>query len=179
MSSRLKSLIESGVPVAHLKIGECIFARRPLVISTVLGSCVSATFFHRDSRASAMFHAMLPDSSMTKVARRPCNYVDTAVAAILERFRRLGLRPAALEVKLLGGANTMQDQGRRVAGLDLDVGRRNVERARAVLAAAGLRIEREHTLGEVGRTVAFSTLDGEVYVRHVDAPESEEYTAIA
>lgn len=177
MAASPKDLIESGLPVAHLKIGECIFARRPILISTVLGSCVSATFFHPESGLAAMFHAMLPESSMTNVVRMPCNYVDTAVSGIHARFCREGVLPARIRVRLFGGANTMLMDQCRMIDPSLDVGRKNVESARRALAGLGFRIEIERTLGDFARKVLFSTEGGETWVRRVDADEREEYTA--
>lgn len=160
-----------GLPVEHLRIGECIFTRREVVISTVLGSCVSATFFHPPTKAAGMFHAMLPYFAMARGdGLRPCGYADSAVDLLLERFTRLGIRPAELSVKLFGGANIMQAS---TPDLDaaLDVGRKNVESARAALARHGVRIAREHVLGGSGRKVYLCTADGRTWLRSISATD--------
>lgn len=164
-----------GLPVEHLKIGECIFTRRPVVICTVLGSCVSATFFHPGARAAGMFHAMLPSlGSARDEGLRPCNYADSAVDLLLERFVRLGIRPGTLTVKLFGGGNVMPA---RNAELDaaLDVGRKNVESARIALARHGVRIAGEHVLGPSGRKVYLCTADGRTWLRYVSATSCPQF----
>lgn len=159
--------VRLGVPVEHLKIGECIFTRRSVLIATVLGSCVSLTFHHPETGASGMFHSMLPDSSLAKTIRQPCNYVDLAVDRLLERFSRLGVEPGGLEVMLFGGGNTLRPEEREKIRQDLDVGRKNVEAARKAMARRSMRILSEDALGDRGRKVIFHAATGRAWVRNV------------
>lgn len=172
-----KDLSEQGVPVAHLKIGECIFCRDKVLISTVLGSCVAVTFFDPKTRFAAMFHAMLPRSEMVREARMPCNAVDAAFDCILERFSAKDVRLSRLETKLFGGANTMRGQGRDRLAPILDVGRKNVLEARKQLDALGLRPDAQSTLGDKGRKVVFFAATGEAWMRYVTAEAVTEQLA--
>lgn len=162
-------LLRSGVPVEHLKIGECIFTRRRVLISTVLGSCVSLTFHDPGSGASGMFHSMLPDSSMARTIRQECNYVNLATERLLDRFRRLGVASKELEVKLFGGGNTLRPEERDKIRDDLDIGRKNVEAARSAMAKRSMRILCEDVLGDRGRKVILYTGTGQVWVRDVSS----------
>lgn len=165
----------AGLPVEHLKIGECVFTTRALLLSTVLGSCVAASFFHASSRAAALFHAMLPDSATGRITRQPCNYVNLAVSEIMRRYRALDCKPREIQVRLCGGANTMQGDEHRELKDMLDVGRKNVEAARTALRQAGLSILAEDVLGQRGRSVLFDTGTGGLWVRDVDAALAGEY----
>jgi chemotaxis protein CheD len=158
-----------GLPVVHVNIGDCAFSTRPLLFTTVLGSCVSATFHHPGRKAGGMFHAMLPDASLRRrgSGAPPCTFADLAVSNLLERFRAAGMPPDELTVKLFGGANTMQPGNAPVREM-LDVGRRNVEVALAVLAGNGIVPVARDVLGGMGRKLYFSTLTGEVWLSYLE-----------
>ncbi|MDP2848232.1 MAG: chemotaxis protein CheD [Humidesulfovibrio sp.] len=165
------SLEHSGLSVGHVSIGDCAFAKKPIVFTTVLGSCVSVTFHHPGRKMGGMFHAMLPDKSLRRsTSTRCCTFADLAVTAMLERFQTAGIRAGELTVKIFGGANTLEASfgpGKRDM---LDVGRKNVDMALATLAAHGLAPVAQDVLGALGRKLFFSTSTGEVWVTYL-APE--------
>lgn len=166
-----RCLGQSGLPLGHVSIGDCAFARKPVLLTTVLGSCVCATFHHAQNKAGGMFHAMLPDQGLRRPHNtRACTFADLAVAAMLERFRQAGMAPAELTVKLFGGANTMEAGAGGPNHEMLDVGRKNVDSALAALAAHGLTPTCQDVLGAVGRKLYFSTLTGEVWLSYI-SPE--------
>ncbi len=165
----LKALIDAGTPVVHLKIGECVMTCEPVIISTVLGSCVSATFFHPQTHFAAMFHAMLPKREGSKSTQGPCAFADAAVESIVARFEKLGIRLSQLDVKLFGGANTMRAKERERLGDILDVGKKNAEQALATLASFGLKPKVKDIQGVRGRKVLFHVGAGSIWVKFVDA----------
>lgn len=160
-----------GLPIAHVGIGDCAFATRSMLLTTVLGSCVCATFHHPQRRAGGMFHAMLPDFSMARPDARPCTFADQAVISLVERFRARGMDPADLVVKLFGGGNTMISAQPKAMRDMLDVGKKNVERARAALDAFGLRPVAEDVLGTCGRKLFFATATGQVWLTRLTSCE--------
>jgi len=161
-------LARSGLPLGHVSIGDCAFALKPIMLTTVLGSCVCVTFHHPGRKAGGMFHAMLPDRGLRRSERtRACTFADLAVAAMLERFCQAGMVPAELTVKIFGGANTLET-GYGSSSLDmLDVGRKNVNMALATLAAHGLAPSSSDVLGAKGRKLFFSTVTGEVWLSYL------------
>ncbi|MEW5774027.1 MAG: chemotaxis protein CheD [Thermodesulfobacteriota bacterium] len=169
-------MLRSGIPLAHLKIGECIVSTRPLLVSTVLGSCVSVCFHHPASLTGAIFHAMLPTVSMARDAKPCCKFVDSAMDLVVTRLGRLGIPLAGVECKLFGGGFTIQPERKEHVRNVVDVGRKNVEVARAALAGLGLKILSEDVLGRYGRKLFFATHTGEVWMRNVScsAPASGE-----
>lgn len=170
-----EELVRSGVPVEHLKIGECILSRRPMLVTTVLGSCVSVTFHHPGTRAGAIFHAMLPSRRMDgKPGSMSCKYVDAAVEGVMRRLDALGIPRRELAVKLFGGGFTIQPERKTLVRDVVDVGLKNVEAARAELARLGLRAGCEKVLGDRGRKLFFHTATGEVWLRYVDALGQDE-----
>lgn len=161
----MKFIPPEKLPVEHLSIGECIFTSKNVFVSTVLGSCVSVTFFHPASNYAGMFHAMLPDGGFSKDKSIPCNFADVAINSILARFKSKGVRVAELEVKLFGGANTfVQNENSKMRDI-LDVGKKNVESARRSLLEYGLCPKVENVLGAKGRKIIFNTSTGEVWMK--------------
>lgn len=169
---RLQEPPDQNLPNGHVGIGDCCFALRPVLLATVLGSCVSVTFHHPGRGVGGMFHAMLPEKAMGKARQRPCLFADGAVDAMLERFRASGMRPAELVVKLFGGANTMQENHPAHLREMLDVGRKNVEAARAALAAHELKPAAEDVMGLYGRKLFFNTGTGEIWLRYLNPEQT-------
>lgn len=160
-----------GLPIGHVSIGDCAFATRAMLLTTVLGSCVCATFHHPARQAGGMFHAMLPDVSLARPHNRPCTFADQAVACMVQRFRARGMDPADLVVKLFGGANTMISKQPCALREVLDVGKKNVDSALAALAAFGLHPVAEDTLGARGRKLFFATATGQVWMTRLTPNE--------
>lgn len=174
------------LPLVHVSIGDCAFATRPVLLITVLGSCVSATFFHAGRRAGGMFHAMLPAKGPHRNSgrERPCAFANLAVEAMLARFAQAGMAADELEVKLFGGANTMRASSSEELRDMLDVGRHNVEAALTALADHDLRPTVSDVLGEGGRKLYFNTATGEIWLSRLSpalprAPLAERATNAA
>jgi chemotaxis protein CheD len=165
----LKALVDGGTPVVHLKIGECVITSEPVLISTVLGSCVAITFHHKKTHTSAMFHAMLPSKNGNKSTQGICAFADKAVESILTRYQKLDIRLSQLEVKIFGGANTMHSKEKAKLDAILDVGKKNADMAMAELAKFGLKPSARDILGNRGRKVLFYVATGQIWVKFVDA----------
>jgi chemotaxis protein CheD len=147
----------------YLQIGECIVTRSPMVISTVLGSCVAATFFHAPSGFSAIFHAMLP-SSLDGEEMEPCRYVDSSIALIVRLMERDRIEFRSVTVKIFGGSSSIITSAPAVNRIT-DVGAKNVETARKEIQSRGFSTACEDVGGTSGRKVLFSTTDGSVLVK--------------
>lgn len=149
------------LPVVYLRPGEFHYAGEPSVVTTVLGSCVSVTMFDRASRTSAICHALLPEGNPTDAFR----YVDTSILKMLRIFSERGVARQQLEVKLFGGSGMLGiARGGKGKG---GIGSRNIEIARQVLAAEGLRISAADVGGERGRKLFFYTHTGEVLLKRL------------
>lgn len=159
----------SSLPLGHVSIGDCAFALKPVLLTTVLGSCVCVTFHHPGHKAGGMFHAMLPDRGLRRNTSqsRTCTFADLAVESMLERFHAAGMPAQELTVKIFGGANTLESSFKPGLRAMLDVGRKNVEMALATLAAHGLTPVRQDVLGPQGRKLFFATATGEVWVSYL------------
>ena len=157
----MKDLIASHTHNIYLKPGEVVVVRKPVLISTVLGSCVSVTMFSPDRKFGAICHATLPDSAGNSDDLR---YVDTALNHIYLRAVECGAG-SNLVVKLFGGARMLNVGNVEMTGFT--VGEQNVARALEVISSWGLTVASVDTGGFVGRKLYFCTRNGDVYLRRM------------
>jgi len=168
----MKKLIESHTHNIYLKPGEVVVAREPVLVSTVLGSCIAVTMFSPGSGAGAICHAMLPDNAGRGEDLR---YVDTALRHIFRQLNRYGA-VSDLVVKLFGGARVLNvEEGESSVK---SVGEQNVTRAMEILDSMGLRIISSDTGGVVGRKLFFCTRSGDVYLRRMKQKSSVMFSGM-
>lgn len=150
--------------VVTLRPGQVHFAKEPTFVTTVLGSCVSATMYCRRFRAGAICHALFPGGVPGEVDEA-FRYVDRSIEAMAAWFGRIGARPGEIEVKLFGGAGTgWSGEG---GPASVNVGRSNVESALKALAAHGLRVTAGDVGGTIGRKLCFCSHTGDVYMKRL------------
>jgi chemotaxis protein CheD len=156
---------QNKLPVM-IGIGEYHVGSVPMM-AIGLGSCIGLTIYDKDRHIGAMVHIMLPESSGR--TDRPGKYADTAVPLLLNKLSDMGCHKGSLIVKMAGGACMFE-----YFGNNLNIGERNAEKVRAMLAENHLRIVAEEVGGKIGRTVAFHPDDGgKVTVRSADGAAHE------
>ena len=143
--------------------GEFYFGGGNPRIATLLGSCVSITVWHPRLAVGGMCHYMLPNR------QRPngplCGrYGDEAMEWLLARIRETGSRPAEYQAKLFGGGNMFEN----AMGGVMDIGRRNIEIGRDLLAQAGMALIAEHVGGNAHRKLVFELWSGDVWLARPD-----------
>lgn len=151
-----------NLPTHFLRSGMIFASRSPVVVSTILGSCVSVTMYHRPTATGMICHALLPRAA----GMRDYKYVDSALGAMVEKYALFGVAPGELEVKLFGGAK--QTPGSRDGNGGLGIGWLNVEAATAQAALMGLRIAKADVGGGRGRKLFFFTHTGQVLLKRLN-----------
>lgn len=147
----------------YLKPGEIFYADTPMVVNTVLGSCVSITMFVRRLGIGMMSHCMLPSSTEAlKRGEDIMKYVDCAVLYMNKTVINAGAEKKETEVKLFGGSNMFT-----VSEGDAGVGNRNVTAAMVILKNLGYIITASDTGGQFTRKLYFSLDTGTVYLRKI------------
>jgi chemotaxis protein CheD len=141
--------------------GEYYVTRSDEVITTVLGSCISACVRDPVLRAGGMNHFLLPEditqgssSWLDGKGGTSTRYGSFAMESLINDLLKLGARRERLEVKLVGG-------GQILASLT-DVGQRNVEFARNWLRVEGLALVGEDVGDTYPRRVHYFPLTGRV-----------------
>ncbi|MEW6275047.1 MAG: chemotaxis protein CheD [Bacillota bacterium] len=150
--------LEIQVGIADYKI-----TREPgRLITLGLGSCVGVTLYDPLTKIGGLLHLMLPDSTQFNNVTKPAKFADLGIPLLVAELQKKGAATRRLQAKLVGGAQMF-------SGMDdsmvLNIGQRNVEKTRAVLAELGIKIFAEEVGGNRGRTMILDTTDGKVIVR--------------
>ena len=161
---------------AKILPGEYYVTRSPEVITTVLGSCVSACIRDTDTGVGGMNHFMLPGdttASNSKWAGMDCLETRFGVAAmelLINDILKLGSRKKRLEVKLFGGGDILQ--------MDLhNIGQRNVEFVREFVKLEQLSVASEDLGGPYPRKIVFFPKSGKVMVKRLRSLQNRAVAA--
>lgn len=156
---------EMDVSEVYLQPGEMLFALKPTIIRTLLGSCVGATFWHEQRRIGALCHAMLPRQPQSTRVVAGHRYVDFTIQHIARKFDALAVPRLEVQVKLFGGADVLI-VGTRAPARET-VGLLNCNVAQEILRAEGFQIRASSLRGTRGLNVCFDTRSGEVFLQHL------------
>lgn len=144
------------------------------MISTVLGSCISACIRDPGVNIGGMNHFMLPIDNKSKpdihgqvdwsVASR---YGDFAMEKLINAILRAGGKRRNLEVKVFGGGKVVSQLQKT------DVGQKNIDFVREYLEFEGLSILAEDTGDIFPRKVQYYTDTGRVRVKKLHVVRNE------
>jgi chemotaxis protein CheD len=153
---------------ARLLPGEYYVARNGEMVTTVLGSCVSACVRDSGLRIGGMNHFMLPldgsqgASAWGAAASAATRYGNVAMERLINDILKLGGHREDLELKLVGG-------GRVLAEMTTDIGARNLAFVREYVRDEGFKVLGED-LGDVfARKVVYFPESGRIRVRKLNA----------
>lgn len=145
---------------AKILPGEYYFTSKPMLIVTVLGSCVAACIRDRATGIGGMNHFMLPDGgdpkSPTSASMR---YGAYAMEVLINQLLKAGARRDNLEAKVFGGGNVLR------GFTSINVGERNALFVREFLRAENIRIVAEDLNDVHPRKVYFFPRTGKVLVK--------------
>lgn len=155
-------------PTVKVLPGEFYVSMQEEMISTVLGSCVSACIHDRRLRIGGMNHFMLPEprgdqggerDAWSVTVGRAARYGNDAMEHLINAILKAGGRREDMEVKVFGGG--------RVLAQMTDVGQRNIEFVKRYIATERLALAASD-LGDVyPRQVQFFPATGKVRVRQL------------
>jgi len=138
--------------------GEFFVAREDILLSTVLGSCVSACIWDPGAKIGGMNHFMLPGdggpdpSQLINAASG--RYGVFAMEQLINEIIKRGGRKPSLEAKVFGGGSVLRNFS------TLNVGDRNAEFAMDFLRTEGIRVTSQDLLDIHPRRVAFFPVTG-------------------
>lgn len=143
----------------YLKPGELVLTEEPVMVTTVLGSCVSVTMFNAQRGAAAICHGMLPHGGKSESFK----YVDTAMHYMIRYFKKLDIDRKDIEVKVFGGADMFNSAGSSTSSFT--VGWQNISAATRCLQEYGMAPTASDVGGKKGRKLIFTTDSGIVYLK--------------
>ena len=151
---------------AKILPGEYYVTTNEEIITTVLGSCVSACIRDPVSGVGGMNHFMLPGDTTKNLEQwagsdsLATRYGIAAMETLINDILKQGSRKDRLELKLFGGG--------RVLAMDVNnVGERNAQFARQYLETEGLVVVAEDLGGTYPRKVNYFPKTGRVMVRRL------------
>jgi len=126
------------------------------VITTVLGSCVSACLWDPQTALGGINHFILPHGGAVASAR----YGNHALSMLLERVIEIGAHRETLLACVFGGASVIPGEGKGPR-----LGSRNVAEAFEFLQRNDIAVLRHDVEGRQGRKLTFRTSDGTTLIR--------------
>lgn len=152
---------EFGVQAVKLLPGEYYVTSEDIVLTTVLGSCVSACV--RDSTAGigGMNHFMLPDDAdpTSRDAAAAMRYGAYAMEVLLKELFKGGAKRERLEAKVFGGGAVLANMTM------LNIGERNADFVLRYLQLERVRMTAQDLRGKLPRRINYFPLTGRVTVR--------------
>jgi len=151
-------------------IGEAVASKNPddEIKTFALGSCVAVIILDPKTRAGAMVHIALPDSKIDPVKGQqlPGYFADTGLPYLFKLLNKFDANPhAGLIIKLIGGANVLQQQDH------FQIGKRNVTAIKKIFWDMNLPITAEDVGENHSRTVTVELKTGKVFVSSSDGRE--------
>lgn len=146
---------------AKILPGEYYFTSKPMVIVTVLGSCVAACIRDRVFGIGGMNHFMLPDSGgdANSPLSASMRYGAYAMEMLINQLLKAGARRENLEAKVFGGGNVLR------GFTSINVGERNARFVRDFLRSENIRIVAEDLNDVHPRKVYYFPKTGKVLVK--------------
>ncbi len=158
--------IEREMPAAKILPGEYYVTNGGELVTTVLGSCVSACVRDRIFGIGGMNHFMLPISTDGKgwggsddLLSTATRYGNYAMEHMINDILKHGGHKSHLEAKIFGGGKVIQNLS--------DVGTRNIEFVRDYLQTEGIPVLAENVGDIHPRKVVYIPATGKAYVKRI------------
>ncbi|HNR63219.1 MAG TPA: chemoreceptor glutamine deamidase/glutamate methylesterase CheD [Thermotogota bacterium] len=154
---------------AIIGIGEYKSGKNPLILVTLgLGSCVGVCIRDPAKGIGGLIHVMLPESGGKEVTK-PGKYADSGIEMLLKEIADSGANMSKLEAKIAGGASMFKS-----TASTMEVGKRNVEAVKTMLARKKIRLISEDTGGTRARSIEYNIRTGILQIRKVGGGEKTE-----
>lgn len=157
----MKDCVSGHSGNVYLKPGEVIISKNPILVSTILGSCIAVTIFSPSKKIGAICHAMYPCNPTDDVN---VQYVNSAIRYVYKKMLKYAGK-TDLIVKIFGGAKVLA--GGEYVEDRMTIGEQNISQAQKTLAELGLAIASSDMGGGRGRKLLFSIKTGDVYLRRL------------
>ena len=151
---------KTGMPTAKILPGEFYVTSHNEVITTVLGSCISACIRDKKVKIGGMNHFMLPmqgDNNDNQELSNAARYGNFAMEQMINDILRNGGNRDNLEVKIFGGGKVMKGM--------TDVGKRNINFVKDYIKIEGYNLVAEDVGGMYPRKVIYYPNNGKVLIK--------------
>jgi chemotaxis protein CheD len=168
ISDYLKIMMKREI---NINIGEFYATREPVIIHTLLGSCVAVCLFDPAKRIGGMNHIFLPKktNTMHTKIKTDAHYGIRAMELLNNEIEGLGGHPRRMVAKVFGGASVMSAISNQYF-----VGEKNAAVALDFLKAQGIRIVSQDLGGNECRKIYFHTDTGDVLLKRLPGIYSKD-----
>lgn len=151
-----------GLQEYFLNPGELIFSKKPIVIKTVLGSCVAVILYDKVKQYGGMCHYLLPEAPSDQ--QSSTKYGDVAIYMLLYKFiKQNNSKREDLVASICGGAFIIFDE-REI----FFIGDKNVDIATTILRKEKILIKQMYTGGDHGKRVYYNTQNNKIIVQTLE-----------
>ena len=149
-----------------VRMGELAISDTPgdVLVSLGLGSCIGLAVVDKRAGVAGLAHIVLPAATGTPKPESLNKFADHAVPALVDGMVERGASRVFMQASLIGGASMF-------AGAGLEVGARNADAVRELVAGRRVPVVAEAVGGSRGRTVKVDVTSGSVSVREAGGTE--------
>ncbi|MEE4357104.1 MAG: chemotaxis protein CheD [Desulfococcaceae bacterium] len=144
----------------RLHIGDYYASRRPVMISTLLGSCVAVCMFDPVAHIGGMNHILLPGKADMRKFDMSARFGINAMELLINKIMNLGGERRRLIAKVFGG-------GRILPAISEEncMGKKNVEFVLEFMKTESFRIVSRDVGGTQSRRIYFHADTGDVFLK--------------
>jgi chemotaxis protein CheD len=145
----------------YLYPGQLFTAAQPLLVSTILGSCIAVCLWDEKARVAGINHYLLPSEPVR--GQNDLRYGNLAIERLIDEMVSAGAATTRMVAKVVGGASILGSGG----NTRQSIGDQNAAVARQVLQKHGIAITAEQTGGLRGRKLLFHTGTGCAFSKEI------------
>lgn len=158
---------DPAMPRVTIHIGGLRASREPLVIDTVLGSCIAACLYDPEAQIGGMNHFMLPEG-INPSNPNSARYGVYAMELLISDLMKLGASRTRFRAKVFGGGHVL-----KIRESASGVPQRNIDFVRKFLEQEQIPIVKQDVGGYQPRRVLFHTDTSRVFVKYLGQKEAE------
>jgi chemotaxis protein CheD len=159
--------LDSELTRITINIGALHASNEPLLLDTVLGSCIAACLYDPVSGIGGMNHFMLPEGADPENPTS-ARYGVNAMELLISQLMKLGGERRRFQAKVFGGGHVLKIR----ESLD-GVPQRNIDFVRRFLETEQIPVVREDVGGYQPRRILFHTHTGKVFLKYLGNHEAE------
>jgi len=145
----------------YLYPGQVVTASQPLLVSTILGSCIAVCLWDDTARIAGINHYLLPSDPLR--GQSDLRYGNVAIDRLIAEIVSAGAMTQRIVAKIVGGASILGSS----PGSRQSIGDQNAAVARQALQKHGIAVTAEQTGGLRGRKLLFHTGTGCAFTKEI------------
>lgn len=161
---------KTGVDIVKIISGDWYVTNdKNEMLTTILGSCISACIRDPISGVGGMNHFLLPGDASSVPTADAARYGAYAMESLINAILKMGGRKERLEVKVFGGGNVINSSAR--------IGSKNAQFIRDFLSKEGYNITSSDLEGEQPRRVHYYPATGKVMLKKLERGDNRTLVA--